>query len=103
MDLVSVIIPAQNRPEMLREAVLSVVAQTYRSIEIIIVLAGATEEVTRVASDLSSQYGARLLSQPSLNAGAARNAGVAIARGEWVSFLDDDDLFVPEKISTQMR
>ena len=60
MDLVSVIIPAQNRPQMLRQAVLSVVAQTYKPIEIIIVLAGATEQVIGMASDIASEHGARL-------------------------------------------
>jgi glycosyltransferase involved in cell wall biosynthesis len=103
MDLVSVIIPAQNRPQMLRQAVLSVVAQTYKPIEIIIVLAGATEQVIGMASDIASEHGARLLHQGKLNAGAARNAGLSIARGEWISFLDDDDLFIPEKISAQMQ
>jgi glycosyltransferase involved in cell wall biosynthesis len=103
MNLVSVIIPAQNRPEMLRQAVLSVVAQTYTPIEIIIVLVGATEQVKSTAADLASEHGARLLERGKLNAGAARNAGISEARGDWISFLDDDDLFVPEKISAQMQ
>lgn len=102
MELVSVIIPAKNRPGMLKHAVESVVAQTYRPVEIIIVLTGATKATHLAALELSTSYAIRLLETEPLNLAATRNAGLAIAEGAWVSFLDDDDIWLPEKLQAQM-
>lgn len=102
---ISVIIPSRNRPGMLREAVASVVAQTYRPLEIIIVLTGADAETTRAARALERDYSGliRVLVTAPLNLAATRNAGLAVARGAWVSFLDDDDLWIPDKLEKQME
>jgi glycosyltransferase involved in cell wall biosynthesis len=102
MPLVSVVIPSRDRPVMLREAVESVVAQTHKNIEIIVVLTGATDQTKLSAERLSTEYGVRLLETAPRNLAATRNNGLAIANGEWVSFLDDDDLWDSSKIERQL-
>lgn len=102
MTLISVIIPAKNRPAMLKEAVESVVAQTYRPIEIIVVLTGATPETKQSAKELAAAYELRVIETKPLNLAATRNVGLSVAKGEWISFLDDDDIWLPEKLDLQM-
>jgi len=102
--LVSIIIPSRSRPTMLREAVESVVRQTYRPIEIIIVLTGADAETTTSAASLQQKHGClRIVVTPPYNLATSRNNGIKIATGEWITFLDDDDLFPPTKIERQVE
>ena len=88
---------------MLREAVESVIGQTYRPIEVIVVLTGANEETTASARSLEDQYGVRIVVTPPRNLAASRNNGIKVATGEWITFLDDDDLFAPTKIARQVE
>ena len=99
MPLVSVIIPTYNRWPMLRDAVASVLTQTFKNFELIIVDDGSTDET---AHELA-QYGAslRLVSQHNRGVAAARNAGVRVAKGEYIAFLDSDDLWLPKKLEVQ--
>ena len=95
--LVSVIIPIYNAAEFLRETLDSVCAQTLREIEIICVDDGSTDDTSAILAE----YAARdprfvLLRQHNKFAGAARNHGMSVARGKYISFLDSDDLFAPE-------
>ena len=103
--LVSTIIPVYNRDAMLREAVASVLAQSWRPIEIIIVNDGSTDDTQQVMAELQSRHPEtiRLLRQDNAGPGAARQAGVALAQGEFVQFLDSDDLLLPEKFSLQVE
>lgn len=101
--LVSVIIPARSRPAMLREAVESVIGQTYRPIEIVVVLTGASEETTASARSLEEKYGVKIVVTPPRNLATSRNNGIKVATGEWITFLDDDDLFAPTKIQRQVE
>ena len=82
---------------MLREAVASVLRQTYRPIEIIIVDDGSTDETTRVADELASTYPFEVRALHVLNGGPgwAREAGRQVARGEFIQYLDSDDLLWP--------
>jgi hypothetical protein len=105
---VSVVIPTRNRPAMLVAAVESVLAQTEGLLEVIVVVDGP-DPPTIAALDAFRAYtveaGARLrvLAQPvSLGGSEARNRGVREARGAWVAFLDDDDLWLPHKLSVQL-
>lgn len=100
--LVSAIIPTQRRPLLLREAAASVLGQTHQPLELIIVLNDATQEAIVAARDIASDERARLLFLKRGSLPAARNAGIAAARGEWVAFLDDDDLWLPTKIEKQI-
>ena len=98
--LVSVIIPSYNRWPMLGEAVDSVLAQTVREYELIVVDDGSTDETPRRLRD----YGARLtmLSQSRRGVAAARNLGARQASGRYLAFLDSDDTWQPVKLERQL-
>jgi len=98
--LVSVIVPTYNRPETLVEALQSIVTQTYSSIEIIVVNDGG-RDVKDVVLRYASQSDVRYIHLPE-NKGrsAARNIGIAAAQGQYIAYLDDDDLFYPEHLTT---
>lgn len=96
---VSVIIPVYNAAPYLRQCLDSVVRQTLRDIEIICVDDGSTDS----SLEILREYEARdpriqVLTQANVNAGAARNRGLDLARGEYLSFLDADDFFEPEML-----
>jgi glycosyltransferase involved in cell wall biosynthesis len=88
---------------MLREAVESVIAQTYRPVEIVVVLTGADAETTASGRALEQEYGVRIVVTPPRNLATSRNNGIKVATGEWITFLDDDDLFSPNKIQRQVE
>jgi len=101
--LVSAVIPTRGRPEMLALAVRSALRQTWRFLEVIVVLDGpdaATEAY--LASVADPRVRGVMLPEPAGGC-AARNTGVRAARGEWIAFLDDDDEWMPDKIACQMR
>jgi len=103
-DLVTTIIPVYNRVVMLHDAVQSVLAQSYRPIEIIIVDNASTDDTPREAAWLAQSNPAvvRVAHCTTRGAGAAREAGRRQARGEFVQYLDSDDLLLPEKFSLQV-
>ncbi len=103
--LVSTIIPVYNRPEMIVRAVQSVLEQTYRPIEIIIVDDGSRDETPAVCKRLAEEHPAiiRFFQQPNQGPGRARQYGVEMSRGEFVQFLDSDDRFLPEKTALLMN
>ena len=102
--LVSVIIPAYNRENMLPEAVGSVLHQTYPHVEIIIVNDGSTDGTRRVADELAVRHPDRIraIHQVNRGAGPAREAGRQLARGEFIQYLDSDDLLLPGKFAWQV-
>jgi glycosyltransferase involved in cell wall biosynthesis len=102
--LVSTIIPVYNRAGMLREAVASVLAQTYRPIELIIVDDDSTDDTPRVVDELGQSHPQeiRLIHQSNTGPGLAREAGRQAARGEFIQYLDSDDLLLPEKFAKQV-
>lgn len=99
--LVSVIIPTYNRKAMLRGAVDSVLKQTYRDWELIVVDDGSTDGT---GDDLRARFDARvrLVAQPRRGVAAARNLGVHSARGAYIAFLDSDDFWLPRKLERQI-
>ena len=100
---VSVLIPAYNAGEFIRPAIESILAQTYQSYEIIVVDDGSTDHTWEVLKPLQERNGMRLFRQTNMGAAAARNKGLAEARGEFIAFCDSDDLYVPEKLELQIR
>ena len=102
--LVSTIVPVYNRPRLLSEAVRSVLQQTYRSIEIVIVDDGSTDATADVADTLSREaiIPVKVIRQVNSGPGAARQRGLDEARGEFIQFLDSDDLLLPAKFSAQV-
>lgn len=102
--LVTTIIPVHNRSVLLRDAVGSVKSQIYREIEIVIVDDGSTDDTPVVAESLSSnsEIPIRVIHQANSGPGAARQKGLEDARGEFIQFLDSDDLLLPGKFSAQV-
>jgi len=103
-SLVSTVIPVYNRAAMLREAVGSVLAQTYRPIEIIIIDDGSTDDTAAVADSIASANDGivRVIHKPNGGVGSAREAGRCAAEGELIQYLDSDDLLLPEKFALQV-
>jgi len=97
--LVSVIVPIHNGERFLGEALDSIAAQDYGSVEIIVVDDGSTDG----GAALAAARGVTLIRQEQRGAGTARNTGVANARGEILAFLDQDDLWLPEKLRRQVE
>lgn len=98
---VSVVIPTYNRQNLVVEAIESVLAQTYKNFEIIVVDDGSTDDT----SGQIKAYAGRLTYHVQKNQGvaAARNAGIKLSQGEFICFLDSDDLWEPEKLETQIN
>jgi glycosyltransferase involved in cell wall biosynthesis len=104
MDLVSTVIPVFNRPDMLVEAAGSVLAQTWRPIEIIIVDDGSTDRTAAVAGELAAKHAeVRVIHQPNGGVGRAREAGRLIANGAFIQYLDSDDVLLPRKFELQVE
>ena len=99
-QLISCIVPVFNGERYLGDAIESICQQTYQKFEIIVIDDGSTDGTAAVAR----QYGHRIRYLRQLNAGtgAARNLGLAAAQGEFIAFLDADDLWHPEKLERQM-
>lgn len=98
----SIIIPVLNRPNWLKMAVESVLAQTYPDFELIVVDDGSTENLDAVKS-LVTQSGHHFIRlAENRGVSAARNWGVAQAKGQWLAFLDSDDRWLPTKLEKQM-
>jgi len=104
LPLISTIIPVYNREEMLVRAVESVLAQDYRSIEIIIVNDGSTDNTAKVASRLADSHPESIyvLHIENSGPGKAREAGRAVAKGDFIQYLDSDDWLLPNKFSDQV-
>jgi glycosyltransferase involved in cell wall biosynthesis len=98
--LVSVVMPVYNGERYLVEAVESVLAQSYRPLELILVDDGSTDG----SADLARRFGTALRYQCQANAGqsAARNLGIQLARGPLLAFLDDDDYWSTDKLALQV-
>lgn len=100
MPRVSVIIPTYNRKEFLLEAVASVRSQTYRDWELLIVDDGSRDGTPEAVGSLGGAL--RFFRQQHKGVSAARNRGLAESRGEWIAYLDSDDLWHPRKLEIQL-
>ncbi len=101
--LVSVIIPCHNREHLVEHALASVLAQTYRPIEVIVVDDGSTDSSAQVVATWVEKHPSivRLVQIPHGGAPHARNIGFRSARGEFIQFLDSDDVLHPMKLEVQ--
>ena len=99
---VSVIIPAYNVAEYINEALESVAAQKFRDLEIIVVNDGSPDTIALERTLRPHRENIIYIKQASLGAGAARNTALKQARGEVIAFLDGDDIWLPDFLSSQV-
>jgi glycosyltransferase involved in cell wall biosynthesis len=99
---VSVVIPTYNRATKVRDAIESVLAQTFSDLEVIVVDDGSSDGTGKI---LGETYGDRIryFAQANQGASVARNKGIAEATGEWIAFLDSDDQWEREKLEWQFK
>lgn len=96
---VSVIIPTYNRLELLKKTVASVRSQSFRDFEIIVINDGSSDGT---AEWLAEQHDVVGFNQPNSGIASSRNKGISASKGEWLAFLDHDDIWVPDKLETQV-
>lgn len=96
----SVIIPTYNRVDYLREAIESVLAQTFTDFELIVVDDGSTDGTRELAASYKGRV--RYISQQNCGPSAARNNGIKNAVGRYIAFLDSDDIWLPEMLAKQV-
>ena len=102
-DLVSVVIPAYNAGRTIGETLDSVISQSYRAIEIIVVDDGSTDDTVAVVQRRMAEIPSlQLLTQTNQGVSTARNAGIRAARGAFIAFIDADDLWHRDKIALQV-
>jgi glycosyltransferase involved in cell wall biosynthesis len=99
---VSVVIPTYNRAAKVQSTIESVLAQTVTDIEVIVVDDGSSDDTGRVLDEVFGDH-IRYYAQTNQGVSAARNKGISEARGEWIAFLDSDDLWEPEKLELQLK
>jgi glycosyltransferase involved in cell wall biosynthesis len=100
---VSVVIPAFNAERTLLDAIESALAQTHEHLEVIVVDDGSRDRTAAIASSAAARDArVRLVRQPNRGVAAARNAGLELARGDFVAPLDADDRWHPEKLALQL-
>lgn len=98
--LVSVIIPTCNRGWVVRDAIDSVLGQTFADFELIVVDDGSTDETSQILEAYAGRL--RVIRQANQGVSAARNRGIDIASGSLIALLDSDDIWLPEKLDVQV-
>src|SRR6058998_3677852 len=100
--LVSILIPAFNAQEWIAETIQSALRQTWPRKEIIVLDDGSADETLVVARRFESDE-VRVISQPNQGAASARNKAFSLSRGDYIQWLDADDLLSPDKVAHQME
>jgi len=106
--LVSVVVPSYNRATLIVDALDSVYAQSYRPLELVVVDDGSSDNTERVVAEWigahsGNGFDARYVCQKNMGGNVARNRGIRETAGEYVAFLDSDDLWSEDKLQLQMR
>lgn len=104
MDLVSIIIPAYNAEKYLRIALNSVLNQTYKNIELIVIDDGSKDSTPKILEDYVANYPDKMkvVTQENSGPSKARNKGIALAKGKYIAFLDSDDVWEKQKLEKQV-
>ena len=100
-NLVSVIIPNYNYEKFIAETIESVLSQTYKNVEIIVVDDGSKDKSLEVLEKFGDKI--RVIQQKNAGVSAARNHGVSFSKGEFIAFLDADDAYRPEFLETVLN
>lgn len=102
MPMISVIIPAYNAEKTIKKTIESVFNQTFTNFELIIINDGSTDSTLDVVSNLKD-YRIKVFSHANSGPNRTRNRGISQASGEYISFLDADDLWTPDKLEAQLK
>src|SRR5262245_31802290 len=100
---VSVVIPTRNRLRLLTLALASVLDQRDVRLEVIVIDEASTDDVAAAIASLGDSRVRLVRHAPAQGMGAARNRGIAEAAGDWIAFLDDDDVWAPDKLALQLE
>ena len=103
MATVSVIIPTHNRSDFLRRAIASVLNQTYQDFELIVVDDASTDNTAEAVAEFNDERIKLLRHDTNKGGSAARNTGILASECDYIALLDDDDEWLPEKLSRQME
>lgn len=99
--LISIIVPIYNVEKYIRTCIESILAQTYRNVEVIIVNDGSTDQSLAVISDLiCSHHNVKVINQKNQGVSVARNTGIDVATGKYIIFVDPDDKIMPGFVSS---
>ncbi len=102
MPLISVVIPVYNGEKTIRETIESVLNQTYRDFELIVINDGSQDATVEIVESIQDPR-IKLLSYPNAGQAESRNRGVSHAVGKFIAFLDADDLWTPDKLEAQLK
>ena len=102
MPLISVIIPVYNGENTIRETIASVLNQTWADLEVIVINDGSQDSTLEIVSNMSDAR-IKVFSYPNGNQAVSRNRGIAHATSEYISFIDADDLWTPDKLESQLK
>ncbi len=101
-DLVTIVIPTRNRPDMVMRAVRSALGQTHAALEVVVVIDGPDSATAAHLATVADPRLTVVALDRNQGAAQARNIGVRRGTGGWIAFLDDDDHWMPDKIALQM-
>lgn len=101
--LVSVIVTTYNRAHLLQECLYSILEQTYKNVEILVLCDGGTDGSEAVASTFPKHLVRFIKEQHTGIPGVLRNKGIYLSRGKYIAFCDDDDLWAPQKLEKQLQ
>ncbi len=102
-EWVTVIIPTRNRSRLLEQTLGTVLAQECRDFDVVVVDEGSTDDTPEMLRRLACDRLTVLRHDQAKGVSAARNAGIAVACGEWIAFVDDDDIWSPAKLGAQLQ
>lgn len=102
MPLISVVIPAYNAEKTIRTTIESVLSQTFSDFELIIINDGSQDTTLEIIASIIDNR-IKVISQPNSGPQKSRNRGISEAQGEYLAFLDADDLWTPEKLELQLK
>jgi len=101
--LISIIMPAYNAAKFINHSIKSVVDQTYQNWELIVINDGSKDDTAKIVEDRARQdKRIILINQTNKKQAGARNAGLEVIKGDWVAFLDADDVWMPHKLEFQL-
>ncbi len=103
LPLVTVLIPSYNHERYVKQAVLSVIEQTYVNIELIVIDDGSRDSSPGLLAQLQAQYGFTLLARPNKGLCATLNEGIGMASGKYIAFLASDDFYCPGRIENAVK